>query len=90
MTGDQVRAELDQLQADETAPGMAAVARKLADALDGTTAATTMAVVSRELRAIMSDLRKLAPVGAAGDTVDEVTQLREKRRAEAQMKAAGD
>lgn len=79
----QIRDEIDQLKVTATAPGLAAVALALAESIDGTTAATSIAQAARELRAVMADLRKLAPVDAEGDAVDDISRQREKRRAEA-------
>ncbi|MFF4347540.1 hypothetical protein [Streptomyces sp. NPDC001530] len=86
---DKIAAELDDLHADETSPGMAAVALDLAKAIDGSDAPTAKAVAARELRSIMSDLRKLAPVGEKGDAVDDIAEQREKRRAAAREQASG-
>ncbi|MFD9192983.1 hypothetical protein ACFWCA_32815 [Streptomyces phaeochromogenes] len=80
--------ELDDLHADETSPGMAAVARSLAKAIDDSDAPTAKAVVADKLRSIMADLRKLAPVGEKGDAVDDIAEQREKRREEARKRAA--
>ena len=87
---DDIDAELADLHAAETSPGMAAVALDLARAMDATDAPTAKAVAARELRSIMSDLRKLAPVGEIGDTVDDIAEQRAKRRAAARERAAGD
>lgn len=80
--------ELDDLHADETSPGMAAVARALAKAIDDTDAPTAKAVLADKLRPIMSDLRKLAPVGEKGDAVDDIAEQRKKRRAAAREQAS--
>lgn len=77
---DATRAELDQLRVETESPGLAEVALKLARQMDETDKPTSAAVVARELRAIMSDLRKLAPVGEEGDAVDELARAREERR----------
>ncbi|MFF2502185.1 hypothetical protein ACFVTY_02130 [Streptomyces sp. NPDC058067] len=77
---DMIAAELDDLHADETSPGMAAVALDLAKAIDASDAPTAKAVVADKLRPIMSDLRKLAPIGEEGDALDELTRKREARR----------
>ncbi|MBA2951597.1 hypothetical protein [Streptomyces himalayensis] len=77
---DKIAAELDDLHADETSPGMAAVALDLAKAIDASDAPTAKAVVADKLRPIMADLRKLAPVGEEGDALDELTRKREARR----------
>ena len=86
---DRIAAELDDLHADETSPGMAAVARDLAKAIASTDAPTAKAVAARELRSIMADLRKLAPVEAKGDAVDDIAEQRKKRRAAARQQVAG-
>jgi hypothetical protein len=84
---DKIDAELTDLHADETSPGMAAVARALAKAIDDTEALTAKAVGADKLRSIMSDIRKLAPVGEEGDAVDDIAQQRAKRRAAARQQA---
>jgi hypothetical protein len=86
---DEIDSELADLHAAETSPGMAAVALDLANAIDATDAATAKAVAARELRSIMSDLRKLAPVGEKGDTVDDIAEQRAKRRAAARAQDSG-
>jgi hypothetical protein len=85
---DKITHELEDLHADETSPGMAAVALDLAMAMAGTDAPTAKAVAARELRSIMADLRRLAPVGEKGDTVDDIAEQRKKRRAAAQERVA--
>lgn len=87
---DKIAAELEDFHADETSPGMAAVALDLAKAIDESDAPTAKAVVADKLRAIMSDLRKLAPVEVKGDAVDDVGRKREERRAKLREQAAGD
>ncbi|MFE7927795.1 hypothetical protein ACFU6S_03520 [Streptomyces sp. NPDC057456] len=86
---DEVAAELEDLHAAETSPGMAAVALDLARAIDGTDAPTAKAVTARELRSIMADLRKLAPVERKGDVVDDLDRKREERLAKLRQSAAG-
>ncbi|MFD9111621.1 hypothetical protein [Streptomyces bottropensis] len=86
---DKIAEELDDLHAEETSPGMAAVARDLAKAIDETDAPTAKAVAARELRSIMADLRKLAPVGEEEDAVNDIARQREKRRADARKAADG-
>jgi hypothetical protein len=87
---DEIATELEDLHASQTSPGMAAVARDLARAIDESEAPTAKAVVADKLRSIMADLRKLAPVESKGDAVDDIAQQREKRRAAAREQAAGD
>ncbi|WP_405769292.1 hypothetical protein OG539_32785 [Actinacidiphila glaucinigra] len=84
------RDEIDQLGSEQTAPGMCAAAIKLAQLMDSSDAPTAGANAASALRAVMADVRKLAPVKAEGDSVDDITRQREKRRAEArQSKASG-
>ncbi|WP_257003819.1 hypothetical protein [Streptomyces sp. SA15] len=87
---DKIAAELEDLHADETSPGMAAVARDLAQAIDDSDAPTAKAVVADKLRSIMADLRKLAPVEVKGDAVDDVGRKRAERRAALQQQTAGE
>lgn len=87
---DEIASELDDLSARDTSPGMAAVALDLAKAIDASDAPTAKAVAARELRSIMSDLRKLAPVETKGDAVDDVGRKRAERRAALQRQAAGE
>ncbi|MEU6527863.1 hypothetical protein ABZ869_01560 [Streptomyces sp. NPDC046928] len=84
-----ITAELDQLHADETSPGMAAVALDLAQAIDSTDVPGAKAQAAHQLRSIMADLRRLAPAETKGDAVDDVAQQREKRRAAARQQASG-
>jgi len=84
----EIREEIDQLRVSDIAPGMAAVAIALAESIDGTNAATSIAQAARELRAVMADLRRLAPVDGEGDAVDDITNGRAARRAEAARLAA--
>lgn len=86
---DAITTELVKLKADNTAPGLGELALSLARAIDESDAPTAIAVAGRELRAVMADLRKLAPVGEEGDTVDDIAAQREKRRATAREQAAG-
>ncbi|MGW1609421.1 hypothetical protein ACWCQZ_08485 [Streptomyces sp. NPDC002285] len=86
---DEITAELEDLHANETSPGMAAVARALAEAMDETDAPTAIAVLADKLRPIMIDLRKLAPVESKGDAVDDIAEQRKKRRAAAHEQASG-
>ncbi|MFD7791020.1 hypothetical protein [Streptomyces sp. NPDC059759] len=87
---DKITHELEDLHADETSPGMAAIVLDLAQAMASTDAPTAKAVAARELRSIMADLRKLAPVEVKGDAVDDVGRKRAERRAALRKQAAGD
>jgi hypothetical protein len=85
MIADAIAAELDNLGVTSLAPGRAAVAIKLARALDeleSGDAPTSQAVVADKLDAIMTRLRAIAPVKSEeGDVVDAVGRKREERRA---------
>jgi hypothetical protein len=86
---DKIADELGDLHAEETSPGMAAVALDLAKAIDSTNVPGAKAAAAHQLRSIMADLRKLAPVEAKGDAVDDIAEQREKRRAAAREQASG-
>ncbi|MBE4790686.1 hypothetical protein HW846_46440 [Streptomyces sp. NE06-02F] len=86
---DKIASEIDDLHAEETSPGMAAVALALAKAIDSTDVPASQAKAAHELRSIMADLRKLAPVQSKGDTVDDIAEQRAKRRAAAREQASG-
>jgi hypothetical protein len=86
---DKIADELEDLHADETSPGMAAVALDLAKAIDSTDVPGAKAAAAHQLRSIMADLRKLAPVEAKGDAVDDIAQQRAKRRAAAREQSSG-
>ena len=90
MVEDQIGEELDNLGVGTTSPGLAAVALKLARALDQIAdgdSPTAQAHVADKLHALMVRLRSLAPVQEQGDTVDDIAHQREKRRAEAKQKS---
>lgn len=74
------RIELADLNAASVAPGLVAMALALAEQLDEAEAPTAAAVVARELRATMLEVRKLAPAAEEGDAVDELTRKRAERR----------
>ncbi|MFI6347264.1 hypothetical protein [Streptomyces sp. NPDC050560] len=78
---DEITAEVDQLRGRDTAPGLAALAVSLAQTVDAATAPTGKALAAKELRSVIGELRKLAPVGEEGDALDELTARREARRA---------
>lgn len=73
-------AEIDRLRVADGAPGLTQLALTLARLLDGEDGATAKANVGRELRAVMVELRKLAPVAAETDRVDELAKKREDGR----------
>ncbi|MFD9225342.1 hypothetical protein ACFWDI_36280 [Streptomyces sp. NPDC060064] len=88
---DEIRDEIDQLGAAKSTPGLAAVAIRLAQALDAIPideAPTSQAVVADKLTAAMTKLRALAPVKEEGDAVHDIARQREKRR-EAAAQAVG-
>lgn len=81
MTESETRAEIDGLGVQSIAPGLVAIALELARQLDDCEAPTSAAVVARELRATMLELRRVAPPKvAAADPVDQLAAKREKRR----------
>ncbi|MFF0080228.1 hypothetical protein ACFYR1_11080 [Streptomyces canus] len=86
---DKITEEIDNLGVDEIAPGLAQVAVALAESIDEPGGPTGKANAARELRAVMNDLRKLAPVEVKGDAVDDIAEQRAKRRAAAREQAAG-
>ncbi|NJP74909.1 hypothetical protein HCJ99_29570 [Streptomyces sp. C1-2] len=73
-------AEIAQLAVGDRAPGLAQLALSLADLMDGDGGATAKANAARELRAVMADLRKLAPVATESDRVDELAKRRQDGR----------
>jgi hypothetical protein len=85
----EIAAELEALHAEETSPGMAAVALALAEAIDAAESLPEKATGADKLRSIMNDLRKLAPVESKGDAVDDIAEQRAKRRAAARRAADG-
>ncbi|MFF8953877.1 hypothetical protein ACF09I_34525 [Streptomyces sp. NPDC014940] len=72
--------EIDKLSVGEIAPGLAALAVSLARSVDVPGNATAQSNAARELRAVMEDLRKLAPVAAETDRVDELAKKRQDGR----------
>lgn len=73
--------ELEQLGIEPTAPGLAAVARRLAKTLDNVPlkSPTSAAIVARELRVTMLELRKAAPAPEEGDGIDDLARKRAER-----------
>lgn len=76
-----ITAELEQLRVIDSAPGLAQLAVTLAQSVDVPGNATAQANAARELRAVMNDLRKLAPVASEDDGVIKLSKKREERRA---------
>jgi hypothetical protein len=89
---DEVRAELEILDATRTSPGLAAVAIRLAAALDAVESGdslTSQASVARELATILARLRTQSTSTSKGGALDELTGRREERLKQ-QARAAGD
>jgi hypothetical protein len=86
---DAINAEIEHLNVEPISPGLAELATSLARSVDEADAPTAKAVAARELRAVMADLRRLAPVASKGDAVDDIATQRAKRRAAAREQAAG-
>jgi hypothetical protein len=88
---DATREEIAGLHVAEIAPGLAQLAITLAETIDAQDGLTGRANAGRELRAVMNDLRKLAPVAVEGDGVDGITGNRAERRAKLRaVPAAGE
>ena len=87
---DKITEEIASLDVDETAPGLAQVAISLAESIDEPGGPTGKANAARELRAVMNDLRRLAPFDVKGDAVDDIAEQRKKRRAAAAEQASGE
>jgi hypothetical protein len=69
---------------------MIALALSLARAVDSSAKnPAAKAVAARELRAVMKELRAMAPIGEEGDAVDDIARQREKRREEARKRRSG-
>ncbi|MGW6418837.1 hypothetical protein [Streptomyces sp. NPDC055055] len=81
------RAEIDRLQVGEIAPGLAQLALSLAAAVDNPGNVTAQSNAARELRTVLEGLRKLAPVAAEADGVDELKARKEKRREDGLVRA---
>lgn len=85
-----IKDEIADLNVEDRAPGMTALALSLARAVDASAKnPAAKAVAARELRAVMRELRALAPVESKGDAVDDVAEQRTKRRAAARKRASG-
>jgi hypothetical protein len=85
-----IKEEVTNLKVDDQAPGMIALALSLARAVDSSAKnPAAKAVAARELRAVMKELRAMAPIGEEGDAVDDIARQREKRREEARKRRSG-
>lgn len=83
MIADEIRDEITKISAAESSPGLAAVAVRLAEALDAIPvgeAPTSQAVVADKLTVIMTRIRALAPPAVKGDKLDDLASRRERRR----------
>lgn len=76
---DSITQEIAQLRVGEIAPGLAALAVSLARSVENPGNATAQSNAARELRAVMQDLRKLAPAAEEADRLDELAKKREGR-----------
>lgn len=76
-------AEIERLRVGEMAPGLAQLALTLAASVDEKGGPTAKANAARELRTALETLRKLAPVAAESDRVDELSKRREDGRVRA-------
>ncbi|MFB7597250.1 hypothetical protein [Streptomyces sp. NPDC056160] len=77
----EVLAEIERLGVSDIAPGLVAVALQLAKQVAACDAPTSAAVVGRELRATLLELRKVAPPAvAAADPLDQLAAKRKRRR----------
>lgn len=77
---DATQAEIDRLRVGELAPGLAQLALSLAASVDAPGNVTAQANAARELRTVLEGLRKLAPVSAEADGVDELAAKKAQRR----------
>ncbi|MFJ3044033.1 hypothetical protein [Streptomyces tendae] len=76
-----VAAEITQLGVGDRAPGLAELAESLARSVDeAVDQPSAKAAAARELRAVMKDLRALAPAKSEGGALDDLAAKRAKRR----------
>ncbi|MGW7239727.1 hypothetical protein [Streptomyces sp. NPDC054804] len=80
-------AEIERLGVGEIAPGLAQLALTLAASVDERGGPTAKANAARELRAVIETLRKLAPVAAETDRVNELGDELAKRREGGRVRA---
>jgi hypothetical protein len=71
--------EIARLRVGDLAPGLAQLALTIAASLDEQGGQTAKANAARELRATLETLRKIAPVAAETDRVDELATRRDGR-----------
>ena len=84
---DAITAVIEQLRVRDLSPGLAQLAVSLAESVDMPGSPTAKANAARELRAVMEDLRKLAPVQAEMDWVDELAVKKEQKREDGLVRA---
>lgn len=73
-------AEIERLRVGDLAPGLARLALSLAESVDERSGPAVRANAARELRAVLEALRRLAPVAAETDRVDELAKKRQDGR----------
>lgn len=72
--------KIRERDADLAESALAATALALARELDGSNSATSKSMCAKALNDTMSELRELCPPEREKDAVDELKQLRERRR----------
>ncbi|MFH9816149.1 hypothetical protein [Streptomyces sp. NPDC017230] len=76
-----VAAEIQHLAVADRAPGLAELAESLARSVDeAIEQPSAKAAAARELRAVMKDLRALAPAQSEGGALDDLAAKRAQRR----------
>ncbi|WP_237408954.1 hypothetical protein [Streptomyces sp. M2CJ-2] len=76
-----IAAEIVQLAVGERAPGLSELAESLARSVDeAVDNPSAKAAAARELRAVMKELRALAPVKSEGGALDDLAAKRAQRR----------
>lgn len=80
MNEDAVREQIDRLGVESLHPGLCELALSLARSADAAEAPTALAAVAAQLRAVLLDLCKFAPIAKEGDKLDDLTARRARRR----------
>ena len=86
-TVDATQAEIDRLRVGDMAPGLAQLALTLAAAVDNPGNVTALSNAARELRTVLEELRKLAPVAESKDWVDELAERKQQKRGDGLVRA---
>ena len=86
-TVDATQAEIDRLRVGDMAPGLAQLALTLAAAVDNPGNVTALSNAARELRTVLEELRKLAPVTESKDWVDELAERKQQKRGDGLVRA---